>query len=91
MGTPQPVSVSASVFQNFKHIVKTPAFDVEDAAFAFIRFENDSVVQLKTSRAGNLTDEIPEAQVFGRELNNCTVYGDKATVRLKPLTLLPRT
>ncbi|HEY3663201.1 MAG TPA: Gfo/Idh/MocA family oxidoreductase [Chthoniobacterales bacterium] len=87
MGTPRPVSVSASVFQNFKHLVKTPVFDVEDAAFAFIRFENDAVVQLKTSWAGNLTDEIPEGQVFGRELNNCTVYGDKATVRLKPLTL----
>ncbi len=87
MGTPRPVSVTASVFQNFKHLVKTPIFDVEDSAFAFIRFENDAVVQLKTSWAGNLTDEIPEGQVFGREMNNCTVYGKKATVRLKPLTL----
>lgn len=87
MGTPRPVSVTASVFQNFKHLVQTPIFDVEDAAFAFIRFENDAVVQLKTSWAGNLTDEIPQGDVFGRELNNCTVYGDKATVRLKPLTL----
>ena len=87
MGTPRPVSVTASVFQNFKHLVSAPVFDVEDSAFAFIRFENDAVVQLKTSWAGNLTDEIPEGDVFGRELNNCTVYGDKATVRLKPLTL----
>ncbi|MDQ3115226.1 MAG: Gfo/Idh/MocA family oxidoreductase [Verrucomicrobiota bacterium] len=87
MGTPRPVSVTASVFQNFKHLVRTPIFDVEDAAFAFIRFANDAVVQLKTSWAGNLTDEIPQGDVFGRELNNCTVYGDKATVRLKPLTL----
>ncbi len=87
MGTPRPVSVTAVVFQNFKHLVQTPIFDVEDAAFAFIRFENDAVVQLKTSWAGNLTDEIPQGDVFGRELNNCTVYGDKATVRLKPLTL----
>lgn len=87
MGTPRPVSVTASVFQNFKHLVQTPIFDVEDAAFAFIRFANDAVVQLKTSWAGNLTDEIPEGDVFGRELNNCTIYGNKATVRLKPLTL----
>src|SRR4029434_5058645 len=31
MGTPRPVSVTAAVFQNFKHLVKTPVFDVEDA------------------------------------------------------------
>ena len=87
MGTPRPISVTASVFQNFKHLVKTPTFDVEDAAFAFIRFENNAVVQLKTSWAGNLTDEIPQGDGFGRELNNTTVYGTKATVRLRPLTL----
>jgi len=87
MGTPRPLSVTAAVFQNFKHLVKTPVFDVEDAAFAFIRFENGAVVQLKTSWAGNLPDEIPEGSVFGRELNNCTIYGTKATVRLRPLML----
>ncbi len=87
MGTPRPVSVTASVFQNFKHLVQTPTFDVEDAAFAFIRFENNAVVQLKTSWAGNLTDEIPQGDGFGRELNNTTIYGTKATVRLRPLTL----
>ena len=87
MGTPRPISVTASVFQNFKHLVKTPVNDVEDAAFAFIRFQNDAVVQLKTSWAGNLTDDIPQGAVFGREMNNCTVYGTEATVRLRPLTL----
>ncbi len=87
MGTPRPISVAAAVFQNFKHLVETPIFDVEDAAFAFIRFENGAVVQLKTSWAGNLTDEIPEGSIFGRELNNCTIYGSKASIRLKPLTL----
>ncbi|CAN5594718.1 Gfo/Idh/MocA family oxidoreductase [soil metagenome] len=87
MGTPRPVSVTASVFQNFRHLVQTPTFDVEDAAFAFIRFANKAVVQLKTSWAGNLTDEIPLGSVFGRESNNCTIYGSKATVRLQPLTL----
>ena len=87
MGTPRPISVTASVFQNFKHLVQTPTFDVEDSAFAFIRFENNAVVQLKTSWAGNLTDEIPQGDGFGRELNNTTIYGTKATVRLRPLTL----
>jgi predicted dehydrogenase len=87
METPRPVSVTASVFQNFRNLVQAPTFDVEDAAFAFIRFENGAVVQLKTSWAGNLTDEIPQGSVFGRELNTCTIYGSKATVRLNPLAL----
>ncbi|MEO6872756.1 MAG: Gfo/Idh/MocA family oxidoreductase [Chthoniobacterales bacterium] len=87
MGTPRPVSVSAAVFRNFDHLVQSSVFDVEDAAFAFIRFANGAVVQLKTSWAGNLTDEIPEGRYFGRELNNCTIYGRKATVRLRPFTL----
>ena len=87
MGTPRPVSVTASVFQNFKHFVQAPIFDVEDAAFAFIRFSNNAVVQLQTSWAGNLPNDIPQGICFGRELNNCTIYGTKATIRLKPLTL----
>lgn len=87
MGTPRPVAVSAQVFRNFEHLVKVPVFDVEDAAYAFIRFENGAVVQLETSWAGNLTDEIPPRQYFGQELVNSTLYGTKASVRLKPLTL----
>jgi predicted dehydrogenase len=87
MGTPRPVSVSAAVFQNFTHLVRAPVFDVEDAAFAFLRFQNGAVVQLKTSWAGNLTDEIPQGDIFGRELSNTTIYGTKATIRLRPLTL----
>jgi predicted dehydrogenase len=79
--------VVAAVFQNFRHLSQAKIFDVEDAAFAFIRFRNVAVVQLKSSWAGNLPDDIPQGLYFGRELNNCTVYGTKATVRLKPLTL----
>ena len=86
MGTPRPVSVSAQVYRNFAHLVQDPVFDVEDAAYAFIRFENGAVVQLETSWAGNLPDDIPMGQYFGRELNNSTVYGTKGTVRLKPLS-----
>jgi predicted dehydrogenase len=87
MGTPRPVSISAKVFRNFAHLVNVPIFDVEDAAYAFIRFENDAVVQLETSWAGNLTDDIPPRQYFGQELVNSVLYGTKGSVRLNPLTL----
>jgi predicted dehydrogenase len=87
MGSPRPVSISAKVFRNFSHLAKVPVFDVEDAAYAFIRFENDAVVQLETSWAGNLTDAIPPRQYFGQELINSVLYGTKASVRLNPLTL----
>jgi predicted dehydrogenase len=86
MGTPRPVAVSAQVYRNFEHLVQDPVFDVEDAAFAFIRFENGAVVHLETSWAGNLPDDIPQGQYFGRELNNSTVYGTKGTIRLSPLS-----
>ncbi len=87
MGTPKPLAVSAQVFRNFAHLVKVPVFDVEDAAFGFIRFGNGAVVQLETSWAGNLTDDIPPRQYFGRESNNSVLYGTKASLRLKPLGL----
>lgn len=87
MGTPQPIAVSAQVYRNFEHLVQDPVFDVEDAAFGFIRFENGAVVHLETSWAGNLPDDIPQGQYFGREINNSIVYGTKGTIRLKPLSL----
>src|SRR5207237_8444408 len=74
MGTPRPVSVSAQVFRNFEHLVKVPVFDVEDAAYAFIRFENGAVVQLETSWAANLPDDIPPTIYFARDLLNSIVY-----------------
>lgn len=87
MGTPRPVSISAKVYRNFAHLANVPVFDVEDAAYAFIRFENNAVVQLETSWAGNLTDDIPPRKYFGQESNNSVLYGTKGSVRLKPLTL----
>lgn len=87
MGTPKPTSVDAQVFRNFEHLVKVPVFDVEDAAFAFIRFANGAVVHLETSWAGNLTDDIPPREYFGRELINSIVYGTKGSVQLNPLGL----
>ena len=87
MGTPRPISVSAQVYRNFEHLVRAPVFDVEDSAYAFIRFENGAVVHLETSWAANLPDDIPMGEVFGRESNNSIVFGTKGTIRLKPLTL----
>jgi len=87
MGTPRPIAVAAQVFRNFDHLVNVSVFDVEDSAYAFIRFENGAVVQLETSWAGNLTDEVPPRRYFGRELVNSTIFGTKGTVRLNPLTL----
>src|ERR1700704_3735220 len=87
MGTPRPVSITAKVYRNFAHLAKVPVFDVEDAAYAFIRFENGAIVQLESSWAGNLTDEIPPRKYFGRESNNSVLYGTKASIRLTPLAL----
>lgn len=87
MGTPKPVAVSAQVFRNFAHLVDVPVFDVEDSAYGFIRFDNGAVVQLETSWAGNLTDDIPPRQYFGRESNNSILYGTKGSIRLKPFAL----
>ncbi len=87
MGSPRPVSISAKVFRNFAHLANVPVFDVEDAAYAFIRFENDAIVQLETSWAGNLTDDVPPRQYYGQELINTVLFGTKGTIRLKPLAL----
>ena len=87
MGSPQPVSVSAQIFRNFAHLVNVPVFDVEDAAYGFIRFNNGAVVHLETSWAGNLTDDIPPRKYFGQELINSIVYGTKGSVQLNPLSL----
>ena len=88
MGTPRPVSITAKVFRNFAHLVKAPIFDVEDEAHAFIRFADDSFVDLETSWAANLTDDTPIGPEWvGRESNNCVLFGTKGTIRLKPFTL----
>lgn len=88
LGTPRPVSVSAQVCRNFAHTVQAPVFDVEDAAYGMIRFENGAQIQFEVSWAANLTDEIPLLPgATTRELLNTTLYGPKATIRLQPLAL----
>lgn len=88
MGTPRPVSITGKVFRNFAHLVNVPVFDVEDEAHAFIRFADDTMVELEASWAANLTDDTPLGQAWvGRESNNCVLFGTKASLRLHPLTL----
>jgi predicted dehydrogenase len=88
MGTPRPVSISAKVFRNFAYLVPARVFDVEDEAHAFIRFENEAIVELETCWAANLTDDTPVGPAWvGRESNNCVLFGAQGTLRLKPLTL----
>lgn len=86
MGNPRPISVSAQVFRNFEHLVQVPKFDVDDAAYGFIRFENGAVVHLETSWAANLPDDIPGISPK-RELVNSLIYGSKATLRMNPLAM----
>ena len=53
MGHPRPTSVSGQVFQNFPHYAaKGAKNDVDDAGFAFIKFDNGSVIQLTATWAG---------------------------------------
>jgi predicted dehydrogenase len=87
MGTPKPVSVTGQVFRNFPQLSPAKVFDVEDAAYGMIRFENGAVVQFETSWAANLTDDVPESGWTGREMIDSTLYGPKATLRLNPLSL----
>lgn len=88
MGTPRPVSITSKVFRNFAHFATNPVFDVEDEAHAFIRFGNGAFVELETCWAANLTDDTPIGPKWvGRESNNCVLFGTKATIRLKLLTL----
>ncbi|MEM3027954.1 MAG: Gfo/Idh/MocA family oxidoreductase [Candidatus Bathyarchaeia archaeon] len=55
MGNPKPSMVSASSYSKFSLIVpKELKYDVEDSAFAFLRFENGASMILKATWALNL-------------------------------------
>ena len=87
-GCPKPVSVSGRVSANFGHTIPAGVkYDVEDTGFAFVRFENGLVLHLEVSWAGNQTDAVPKSPWAGHELENTTLYGDRATLMLDPLTL----
>lgn len=88
MGCPRPTTVSASVSTQFRHYLPQDIhFDVDDTAFAFLRFDNGAVLDLETTWAANLSDEVPEMAPGQREVLSTTLYGQKAGLRLEPLTL----
>ncbi len=87
-GCPRPVSVSGRVSANFRRTIPAGVpCDVEDAGFASVRFDNGLVMHLEVSWAGNLTDVVPKSPWAGHELENTTLYGDRATLVLNPPTL----
>lgn len=54
MGSPKPVSVSGSAYSKFAHTVpKGIKYDVDDSAFALIKFDNDATLILEASWALN--------------------------------------
>ncbi|NKB68139.1 MAG: gfo/Idh/MocA family oxidoreductase [Candidatus Latescibacteria bacterium] len=77
MGTPKPVSVSGSAFHKFGHVVpKGTHFDVDDSAFALIKFDNGGTLMLECSWALNLPGG-----------GGLQVAGDKGGAVLNPLTI----
>jgi len=55
MGNPKPVSVSGSAYAHFGHTVPEGVqYDVDDAAFGLIKFENDATLFLEATWALNL-------------------------------------
>jgi predicted dehydrogenase len=87
MGDPKPVSVSAitgsPLIKGFKGVRQTFAgpwsaadVDVEEFAFAFVRFENDAALTVKSTWAAN-------ADTIGRSF----FLGTKAGLALRPLEL----
>ena len=85
LGCPRPVSVSAQVSTHFRGLVPEGVkFDVEDSGFAFLRFEDGLVMHLEVTWAANVTDAIPKSPWAGHELENTTLYGERATLCLNP-------
>ena len=85
LGCPRPVSVSAQLGTHFRDVVPEGIrFDVEDSGFAFLRFEGGVVMHLEVSWAANVTDAVPKSSWAGHELENTTLYGERATLSLNP-------
>ncbi len=73
LGQPKPVSAFAVTHQRFRSIVSAErTFDVEDSAFALLRFEGGKSMELSTSWALN---QPPQQQG-----NVVRLFGDKAAV-----------
>jgi predicted dehydrogenase len=77
MNSPRPVEVMGTSYSHFKHLVPDDIkYDVDDATFAQIRFENGATIILETTWALNLPGD-----------NYIKVSGTKAGASLSPFTL----
>ena len=88
LGCPAPLTVSARVSAPFR--ADLPAgieSSVEDSGFAFVRFAGGPVLHLEVAWAANVTAEVPVSDWAGHEVQNTTLYGPRATLRLHPLTV----
>jgi len=72
LGEPRPESAFAITHQKFHGELKDVKMDVEDSAFALIRFENGKSLELSTSWAFN---QPPQQQG-----TLCRIFGEKAAV-----------
>ena len=77
MNSPRPVEVMGTSYSHFGHLVPNDIkYDVDDATFAQIRFENGATIILETTWALNLPGD-----------NYIKVSGTKAGATLNPFTL----
>ena len=77
MNSPKPVEIMGATYSHFKHLVPDNIkYDVDDATFAQIHFENGATIILETTWALNLPGD-----------NYIRVAGTKAGASLNPFTL----
>jgi len=77
MGSPKPVAVSGAAFRKFeKAVPKKYTFDVDDASFGFVKFDNGAVLYIEATWAIHLPGE-----------SYFAIAGTKAGVKLNPLTV----
>ena len=77
MGNPKPISVLGATFSKFRHLVSEEIkYDVDDSAFAQIRFENGATLMLEATWSLNL----PGAGYL-------QIAGTEAGAKLDPLTI----
>tara|TARA_Y100001934_G_C12290547_1_gene744592 strand:+ start:512 stop:1534 length:1023 start_codon:yes stop_codon:yes gene_type:complete len=95
MGTPKPVSVSGSVFQQFKRVLPKAAqahFSVDDSAFAHIKFANGAALHLECSWALNLPGG-SALQIAGTkgglELHPLRIYSERKSVQFDTTPEVP--
>ena len=88
LGCPVPISVTAQISAQFSHLLPGGvSSNVEDNAFAFVRFANDTVLHLEVAWAAHVTGAVPTSDWAGHELKNTTLYGTQGTLQFNPPTL----